>query len=304
MSYITADEFEEYCDEFLKVASRLGDSWIKVINDSNASFLVKKETRTLKARALSETENTRNNSEKSLQGADFSLTPSCDIDASITSCPDAAINNSDSDDMKYDIESDPSEFEILREGTAVTFEYNILYSFSYSVPILTFEAFNSSGKPLSLEDVWDRVVDSHFVGQIQPRRWESLTMMEHPVKGSPCYGLHPCKTAQLLQQVEDIRSECSRGFNGHTEDCEADNAAKDDTSVPCGTVTTEEEPSRVSNQTNTKMRNYKAQQEVSATVGEDLGLGQLKGAAYIISWLSMMGPAIGLKLDIRYFTVK
>lgn len=82
-------------------------------------------------------------------------------------------------------------------GDMLTWEYHVLYSHSYSVPILYFNAWTNDGRLLSLEDMWRRV-HANFQDSLQENRWSVLTQQEHPVLRRPFYLLHPCHTAHLL----------------------------------------------------------------------------------------------------------
>jgi ubiquitin-like-conjugating enzyme ATG10 len=79
----------------------------------------------------------------------------------------------------------------------LTWEYHVLYSHSYSVPILYFNAWTNDGRLLSLEDMWRRV-HANFQASLQENRWSVLTQQEHPVLRRPFYQLHPCRTTQFL----------------------------------------------------------------------------------------------------------
>lgn len=82
-------------------------------------------------------------------------------------------------------------------GRILTWEYHVLYSRSYLVPVLYFNAWTNDGRLLSLEDMWCRV-HANFQDSLQENRWSVLTQQEHPVLRRPFYQLHPCHTAQLL----------------------------------------------------------------------------------------------------------
>lgn len=82
-------------------------------------------------------------------------------------------------------------------GGMLTWEYHVLYSHSYSVPILYFNAWTTNGRLLNLEDMWRRV-HGNFQDSLQENRWSVLTQQEHPVLRRPYYMLHPCHTAQFL----------------------------------------------------------------------------------------------------------
>jgi ubiquitin-like-conjugating enzyme ATG10 len=87
-------------------------------------------------------------------------------------------------------------------GGMLTWEYHVLYSHSYSVPVLYFNAWINDGRLLSLEDVWCHVHAS-FQDSLQENRWSVLTQQEHPVLRRPFYMLHPCCTAELLSCLQE-----------------------------------------------------------------------------------------------------
>ncbi|XP_076353328.1 autophagy-related 10 [Tachypleus tridentatus] len=82
----------------------------------------------------------------------------------------------------------------------VTFEYHVIYSMSYSVPVLYFTAWRQDGSPLSLEEVWGQVPQC-YQKQLKKQRWSILTQQEHPLLGRPSFVLHPCQTAQFMKAV-------------------------------------------------------------------------------------------------------
>ncbi|EDW74531.2 uncharacterized protein Dwil_GK21969 [Drosophila willistoni] len=80
----------------------------------------------------------------------------------------------------------------------INVEYHIVYSVSYQVPMLYFQAHRSDGSLLDLEATW-RLLMLEF----QSRREELLQMLtqqEHPVLFRPFMALHPCRTAEVLDQ--------------------------------------------------------------------------------------------------------
>ncbi|XP_022240807.1 ubiquitin-like-conjugating enzyme ATG10 isoform X2 [Limulus polyphemus] len=62
----------------------------------------------------------------------------------------------------------------------VTFEYHVIYSISYSVPVLYFTAWRQDGTPLSLEEVWDQVPRC-YQEQLKQQRWSILTQQQLPL---------------------------------------------------------------------------------------------------------------------------
>ena len=217
MSHITYEEFVNYAHEFLHVSIECGDVW-NIVESSQYGgvYLMRKTSISIK-----------NIGEKT------ELVPICDDHLSVDEVEYSGCENSDN------VET-------------VTIEYNIVYSVSHSVPLLCFEAYKSSGESLTLEDVWNNCVQPHYFKQVNVRKLEALTMVEHPVKGLPCFIIHPCKTAELISQVDH---QCK-----HI--CDISN------------------------------------------LGSSCEASKLTGAAYIISWLSMLGPVVGLHLPLSYFKTR
>ncbi|XP_021695105.1 ubiquitin-like-conjugating enzyme ATG10 [Aedes aegypti] len=79
------------------------------------------------------------------------------------------------------------------------FEYHVVYSVSYQVPVLYFNAYKSDGTMLRLEEAWQGFRDLASESREQLRR--TLTQMEHPILFRPFLALHPCRTAQVLGNV-------------------------------------------------------------------------------------------------------
>ncbi|KAF4532909.1 hypothetical protein B566_EDAN001513 [Ephemera danica] len=79
-------------------------------------------------------------------------------------------------------------------------EYHVLYSLSYSVPVLYFNVWRNNGTLLTLEELWGRVAEP-YKQAVNLAKWNTLTQKEHPVLGTPFFQLHPCHTAELLCQV-------------------------------------------------------------------------------------------------------
>ncbi|XP_074597487.1 autophagy-related 10 [Brevipalpus obovatus] len=97
----------------------------------------------------------------------------------------------------------------------IQFEYNILYSESYSVPVLYFQAINADGKQISLEDVWKLIPNVYhqhesidFQNETSEERFARLSSMisqnEHPIVGTPFYWIHPCQTSLMMEKVSPL----------------------------------------------------------------------------------------------------
>ncbi|KAI2660299.1 Ubiquitin-like-conjugating enzyme ATG10 [Labeo rohita] len=54
------------------------------------------------------------------------------------------------------------------------YEYHVLYSCSYQIPVLYFRASTLDGRPLSLEEVWSNV-HSNYRQRLRHGPWDTLT---------------------------------------------------------------------------------------------------------------------------------
>lgn len=189
MGTISYEEFTRSCFEFLKLSQELRDGW-EVKGDA-------------------------------LQEGNFYLMKLERIEDVLRDCPPPREKcDSDKDgntkdnigtiDIMEDCEElcleDPSAIDNTCSKTIITYEYHITYSISYSVPVLYFNAYNHSGKLLTLQEMWRRVSPQHSE-QILHQKWESLTQQEHPVLGRPFYQLHPCNTAKLMAEFSKGRKD-------------------------------------------------------------------------------------------------
>lgn len=106
----------------------------------------------------------------------------------------------------------------------VLFEYHILYSVSYEVPVLYFNATKSNGSCLDIETIWQNIprvllppkytqgqvatTDTMNTSSIEEHKMtghslfgDLITQVDHPFLAVPFFMLHPCGTRHLLSQV-------------------------------------------------------------------------------------------------------
>jgi len=114
------------------------------------------------------------------------------------------------------------------------YEYHIVYSTSYQVPVMLFNGYHLDGRYLNFDEIWDDVPPRYKNEEI---KWSFITQKDHPVLGVPFYHVHPCHTSKLMSVVStNIQS--------------------------------------------------------NPLVRED---------TYLLSWLSLVGPVVGLQLSFRWF---
>ncbi|KAK7495874.1 hypothetical protein BaRGS_00012864 [Batillaria attramentaria] len=86
----------------------------------------------------------------------------------------------------------------------LTYQFHVVYSHSYAVPVLYFNVFRPDGQRVKLEELW-AMVPSEYQARMQEHKWATLTQQEHPLLGCPYFMLHPCHTATLMSQVPNVQ---------------------------------------------------------------------------------------------------
>ncbi|NXD28253.1 ATG10 enzyme, partial [Spelaeornis formosus] len=97
-------------------------------------------------------------------------------------------------------------------GEVIRYEYHVLYSSSYQVPVLYFRACFLDGRPLTLDEIWGSVHAS-YQARLQEGPWDTITQQEHPILGQPFFVLHPCRTNEFISAVLGGSQECHRHTN-------------------------------------------------------------------------------------------
>ncbi|WZY96140.1 hypothetical protein YC2023_068469 [Brassica napus] len=91
------------------------------------------------------------------------------------------------------------------EDEAHYYDYHIVHSASYMVPMLYFRGYSSDGKPLSL-DVIKRDLPSSSVSLLLESKWTFITQEEHPYLNRPWFKLHPCGTEEWIKLLSESSS--------------------------------------------------------------------------------------------------
>ncbi|XP_052599580.1 ubiquitin-like-conjugating enzyme ATG10 isoform X5 [Peromyscus californicus insignis] len=102
--------------------------------------------------------------------------------------------------------------ESTAASEAIKYEYHVLYSCSYQVPVLYFRASFLDGRPLALKDIWEGVHECYKTRLLQGP-WDTITQQEHPVLGQPFFVLHPCKTNEFMTAVLRSSQKINRNVN-------------------------------------------------------------------------------------------
>ncbi|RUS17765.1 autophagocytosis associated protein [Endogone sp. FLAS-F59071] len=96
--------------------------------------------------------------------------------------------------------------------TTLTVDYHIVYSPSYQVPVLYFNAFYPDGTSLPLADLYTCLVPPTHLSSLSSAtaasRQGSISQQDHPVLGVPYFYVHPCETAALMSAVRPGEGGC------------------------------------------------------------------------------------------------
>ncbi len=187
---LTHDAFKTYAKEFVAASDRLADRWeLKSIRhhgldevDETSVYLVKKNTQVLHQQdkvcceVFSQEHDHlyRIEEEEDIEDTD---------PTTVISGPSLS---------EYSKTLSPSTCVI---PMTIHFEYHVIYSISYEVPVLYFQATYENGKQLPLNFIWQLVMSKLFVGVSQ---WELVSQQEHPILKRPFYFIHPCHTAKVM----------------------------------------------------------------------------------------------------------
>ncbi|XP_021762780.1 ubiquitin-like-conjugating enzyme ATG10 [Chenopodium quinoa] len=78
------------------------------------------------------------------------------------------------------------------------YDFHIVYSSSYRIPVLYFRGYNSDGQTLMLDQI-ERDLPSRSVEVLTESKWTFITQQEHPYLNRLWYTLHPCGTNELMK---------------------------------------------------------------------------------------------------------
>ncbi|XP_053909414.1 ubiquitin-like-conjugating enzyme ATG10 isoform X2 [Cuculus canorus] len=103
--------------------------------------------------------------------------------------------------VRYQESLDDSEVAgICATKEVIRYEYHVLYSSSYQVPVLYFRACFLDGRPLTLDEIW-KSVHACYQAHLLEGPWDTITQQEHPLLGQPFFVLHPCRTNEFMSSI-------------------------------------------------------------------------------------------------------
>ncbi|WVZ86273.1 hypothetical protein U9M48_033080 [Paspalum notatum var. saurae] len=83
-------------------------------------------------------------------------------------------------------------------GNIHVYDFHVVYSFSYKVPLLYFRGYHTSGQLLTLDEVKEGL-PSDSLKVLSKSKWTFITQEEHPHLSKPWFTLHPCATSDWMK---------------------------------------------------------------------------------------------------------
>lgn len=88
------------------------------------------------------------------------------------------------------------EAAIVERSTQVQWNFSIVFSDTYRVPVLYFRVQTLDGSPCERSRVLKWLPNQSIADS-----WDFISQEEHPISGLPSYFLHPCQSSSRLKEI-------------------------------------------------------------------------------------------------------
>ncbi|OEL17006.1 Ubiquitin-like-conjugating enzyme ATG10 [Dichanthelium oligosanthes] len=113
----------------------------------------------------------------------------------VVSLPEQIDENNDSDGA--DVVANDTWVQ-SSSGNVHVYDFHIVYSYSYKVPVLYFQGHRSDGQLLTLDEI-KQGLPSNSLKVLSESKWTFITQEEHPHLSRPWFTLHPCATGDWMK---------------------------------------------------------------------------------------------------------
>ncbi|KAI8331894.1 autophagocytosis associated protein [Chlamydoabsidia padenii] len=101
-------------------------------------------------------------------------------------------------------EPDIATFKLPLHQVIITLRHHIVYSPTYQVPVLYFDAYFTDGSRLTLDELYTHVIPPIYQSDLRQSALSmqgAITQADHPFLARPYWYIHPCDTQNLLKTM-------------------------------------------------------------------------------------------------------